>query len=364
MTEFIESFATQQLLPPWTAKDAHRSCFVFRMNRDLIAAYLEKYFNGRFGDCAPAPYHYEPVAGAQFGMVSATRFPNIASSNRTEPHPVSGGQVWDRIAHNEVYVAFPVTRYAVTPDGLMHDPRLVWVQPVVYSDNDTIVFSAREIWGSDMFLATINREWKRPASLHLDVGMIGMKTFDPHAAEQLLSVLHVRAKDTLETDLSQVLQANPDLGEFVKLLFSAGLLTGRDAPSDLDTAKYPNDVELNNLKQFRDCFDMGAAIYRAIVASLTSHGNVRNLTLYDASKVDVAFMWSDSLKEFLVQILDAKPPPANGPPKQHEGDTAPPSCDHMNWQLDRVQLDVELAFAFTADIDFRVLSTLHTYGVA
>lgn len=364
MTAFIESFATQQLLPPWTATDARRFCFVFRMERDLIATYLAKYFNGRFGDCAPAPFRYEPVAGAQFGMVSVTLFPNIMSTNTVEPHPVSGGQIWNKISHNEVYLAFPAIRYAVTPDGLMRDPRLVWIQPAAYTNNDTIVFSAREIWGTDMFLATIDRhDTDDFNALHLDVGLIGMKTFDPHAEERLLSVMHVAVDKVLEGGLLPAIEANPELSAFVDLLFKAGMLGGVDAPGGADTEKYPHHVELNNLKQFRDCYDMGAAIYRAIIASQVSHARLRNLVLYDAKAVDLAFMWSDSLREFIETILGNTGPTDPTPPAPHADDHSPqPSCAHIDWQLPQVKLDVALAFSFIADIDFRVLGALHTYG--
>lgn len=360
MTAFVESFATQQLLPPWKALGARRWCFVFRMSEQRIRRYLETYFNGQYGDYAP--YFYTPLSGQQYGLVNVSYFPNIESTNTLEPNPVSGGAIWDKIRHSEVYVAFPALRHTVTADGLMRDPKLVWVQPAIYSDNDTIVFSAREIWGADMFLATIDRQvTDDPDDLHLDVGMIGVETFDPRAVDQLLACLHVRAAQKSDIGLSQVLQANGDLSEFVSVLLSSGFLDGHEPPAGFDPSKYPRGVELNNLKQFRDCYDMAAAIYRAIVASRTSLGNVRHPVLYDAASVDLAFMWSDSLKEFLTTVLDAEPPPDNGPPLQHRGDDHPPSCEHMNWRLNRVDIKVELAFSVTADIDFRVLETLHTY---
>ena len=360
MTPFIESFATQQLLPPWQAKDARIWSFAIRLGAKQIQDYLDKYFNGPNPD--QAPFQYAPLPGPQFGLVTVAFFPNVATIDRGPgPAPVSGGYVWDRIRHTEVYVSFPVLRYALTEDLIMTKPSLVWVEPVVYSDNDTIVFSSREIWGTDMFLGTIVRdEGLSPDQLHLDLGMLGIKTFDPRSLDQLLAVLHVRALDRSELELPQILAANPDLNEFVDILGGSGVFVGH-RPRGVAKDPYPSGVELNNLKQFRDCYNMKAAIYRAIVASRSSYDRVRNVVIYDASKVELDFMWSDSLAEFLQTILGIeKAPVGTGPPPEHAAD----SCDEIDWDLDRVTLKAELGFAFTADVTFRVLGTIHTYGLA
>ena len=356
MTKFVESFATQQLLPPWKAKAARTWSFAFRLDEELIRGYLKKYFNGGYPDTAP--YFYMPLPGPQFGLLSVCWFPNIGSTVRgPNSHPVSGGLDWDHIRHTEVYLAFPALRYAVTVDGLMTSPSLVWVQPVVYSDNDTIVFSSREIWGTDMFQATIVRDSSlAPDQLHLDLGTIAVKTFNPRSVDQLLALLHIRATDASDVGLPDILKANPDLQEFVNILGGSGLFAGDQLPPGVETSQYPEGVELNNLKQFRDCYNMGDAIYRGIVASQTSYTGVYDIVFYDASKVDIAFMWSDSLAELLETVLGVtRKDTLPGPPPEHAGH-AQVSPDEMDWEMDRIEVKVEFAFSF------KVLATIHTYG--
>jgi hypothetical protein len=36
----------------------------------------------------------------------------------------------------------------------------------------------------------------------------------------------------------------------------------------------------------------------------------------------------------------------------------------MDWDMDRVVIKAEFGFAYTADISFSVLSTIHTYGTS
>ncbi len=362
VTQFIESFATKQLLPPWEAYRARTWSFAIRMSEARIRAHLERYFNGRYGD--RAPYAYEPLPGPQFGLVSICRFPNIKS---LYPGQGSGsdGAPWDRISHTEVYLAFPVYRYAVTEDRLMTDRTLVWVEPVIYSDNDSIVFSSREIWGSDMFLATIEHDDKLTGDdIHFDAGMIGIKTFSPRSVDQLLAILHVRAGSPRRVALPKVLRAKPDLQEFVNILGGSGRFADGHLPKGAQTSRYPEGVEVNNVKQFRDCYDMATAIYRGIVASQTSYANVTNIVFYDASNIEIAFMWSDSQAEFLTTLLDASAPTDPGPPPEHAGGPKPCPPDQMDWDMDRVVIKAEFGFAYTADISFSVLSTLHTYGTS
>jgi hypothetical protein len=355
MTDFVETFATQQLLPPWQAKGALISGFVIRLQPNLIQSYLDKYFNAAYPDYAP--FRYEPLPlEQQYGLLTASVYPVIRTTTRD---PASGGQIWDNISHTEIYLAFPVYRRTVNADGLLSEPTLVWVQPAVYSDNDTVVFSSREIWGTDMFLATIEQDSSTPA-FHLDAGLVAIKHFDPRSVDKLLAFLHIHAMPTPELDLPAILQANPSLQEFVNILGAAGMFSGDSPPPGVQTGAYPAGVELNNVKQFRDCYDMGVAIYRAIVASQASYTNVGDIVFYDTPGIDIAFMWSDSLAEFLQTILGADRPSMDitGPPPVHSEDWT----SQMDWDMDRVVVKADLGFAFVADVDFRVLSTLHTYG--
>jgi hypothetical protein len=367
MSQFVESFATQQLLPPWNATQAHVSGFVIRLDGALIQAYLDTYFNGDYPDAAPFQYRTLPFE-QQYGLLSACFYPRVASRLQVPgSHPVSGGRAWDYIRHTEINLSVPVHRYAVNADGLMSDPQLVWVQPAVYSDSDTIVFSSREIWGTDMFLARIERDGAcAPDQFHLDAGIVGIKAFDPRSVDQLIAFLHIRAARKEGLDLAGALAANPQLEMVLKGLGLGGMLTGGPPPG-AEPGVPPSSMELNNLKQFRDCYDMGRAIYRAIVASKTTYTNVGEIGFYETSGIELAFMWSDSLRGFLERILglqaprlDTDAPQSLGPPAEHADDWA----GGMDWDMDRVEVKAELGFTLVTDVDFEILETLYTYGRA
>ena len=197
MTQFIESFATQQLLPPWTARGALTWGFAIRLSRRRIKNYLSRYFNGGYPD--EAPFYYAPLPGPQFGLLSVAYFPNVASGNLQTASRLGPGETsWDHLTHTEAYLSFPVLRYALSKDNLVTDPVLVWVEPFVFSDNDSVVFSSREIWGSDMYLASMVREpGLADHQLHFDMGMIGIKKFSPRSTSELLAVLHIRTGATV-----------------------------------------------------------------------------------------------------------------------------------------------------------------------
>ena len=259
--------------------------------------------------------------------------------------------------------------------------------PFVFSDNDSVVFSSREIWGSDMYFATITREvGLQPHQLHLDLGMIGVKKFTPRSVSELLSVLHIRTGGDSAATIEEFIADNPDLKGFLELLGGSGAFA-RQRPSGIGDSPYKGGQELNNLKQFRDCFNMAAAIYRAIVASETTHTKIDNLIFFDPSKVEIAFMWLDSISQLLTAILDVDGPTDLGPPRDHleaakKGPDTPaqpafvgPPPDHfpapltgspnaMDWAMDRVKVKAEFAFSFSSNVSFAVTSTIHTYGVA
>ena len=362
MTEFIESFATQQLLPPWVAEGARTSCFIIRMAECRVKEYLAKYFNAGYPD--RAPYEYSPIPGHQFGMLTTAYFPTISSANKRTMKRLGSNEVsWDHLSHTEVYLAIPVIRHDITPDNILVNPKMVWVQPFLCSDNATAVFSAREIWGSDMTIATIERhEGPEPGQLHVDTAFIGIRKFNPRSVTQLLSCIHIDTGLPVPPDLPGILKASPDLADFVNILGGSGVFAGHKPPG-VGPSAYPPGVELDNLKQFRDVHNMGAAIYRAIVSSKASHDNVDNILFYDASKVEIAFMWSDSVAEMLTTLLNVEGPTAKGPPAVHENKGFPPSPDEIDWDLDRVPVKAELAFSFTSDVQFEVNGTLYTYGV-
>lgn len=360
MTQFIESFATQHLLPPWEAKGARTSGFAISLNETRIRDYLDKYFNS--GKPEQAPFRYSPLPGPQFGLLTIGYFPDVASTAAQTIIRFGRGEASsDHLSHTEVYLAFPVMRHAVTGDNLLTDPTVLWVQPFVYSDNDSVVFSSREIWGTDMFLADIVREeGPAPGQLHLDSGMIGIKKFSPRSASELLAILHVTTGGVDTLGPPERLKASPDLEAFVKTLGFGGAFVDPQAAGP-DRSDFPG-LEVNNLKQFRDCYDMGQAIYRAIVASRVVHSEIENLVFYDPATVEIEFMWSDSIAEMLRTVLDAEKPSDAGPPALHDATGPASPAGGMDWDMDRVVVKAELGFSFTSNISFEVIKTLYTYG--
>jgi hypothetical protein len=390
MTRFIESFATQQLLPPWEAQGARTWGFVIRMKRERIQAYLDEYFNGAYPD--RAPFHYTPVPGPQFGLLGTAYFPNVASRNpqtagRLDPNPGGSPQAWDHLKHTEVYLAFPALRHDLTQDNLIRpDPTLVWVEPFIFSDNDSVVFSSREIWGSDMYLASIARATGgAPHELHIDVGMAGVKTFNPRSMTELIAVLHLRTGGESTAAIPDLLAADPDLKGFLEILVGSGAFAA-GLPFGISPSPFKGGRELNNLKQFRDCFNMAAAIYRGIVASETVHTDIDDIVLFDPAQIEIDFMWSDSIGDLLTTLLDAETWSESGPPAAHAANAAagplagpkptsvgpppdqfPPPLGAipgaMDWDMNRVSVKAEFGFSFSSNVRFEVTGTIHTYGL-
>ena len=361
MTKFIESFATHQLLPPWVSQGARTWGFVVRITEDCVRSYLDRYFNGGGED--RAPFDYSPLPGPQFGMVGVALHPNISS--RFPGRPAG----WDMLSQTEVYWTYPVLRRAITKGNLLVDPRIVWVEPFEFSDNASAVFSSREIWGTDIEYATVVRELASdPNQLHVDVAIDAIKKFSPRSNSQLLACMHIRTGGLSQVGLADLLKGNPDLEGLAGILSASGVFAGQGPPAPVKSGA-PTGVELNNLKQFRDCENMAQAIYRAIVASRSSHTDIDNIVIYDAAKVEVDFMWSDSIGEMLTTVLgveallvDGKRPTAKGAPTGHGGREASDDPHAIDWELQRVPIKVELAFAFSSNVEFEVLSTLHTYA--
>jgi len=388
MTRFVDSFATQQLLPPWQAENVQSWGFVVPMTEHRIQAYLDAYFNGGYPDYAP--FYYTPVPGALYGLLSAAVFASVASLNEDtasrlekEGRRHSDDGAWDHLRHTEVYLTFPALRYPRNKDNLLTgEPILVWIEPFIFSDNDSVVFASREIWGSDCYLGTIVRPTGGGHGLHLDLGMIGIKTFNPRSMSELISVLHIKTGGDSKQSVADILKAKPELSKFVAILAGSGAFADQP-PNGIEPPPYRGGTELNNLKQFRDCYDMGAAIYRAIVASTTTHFDVKYIVLFEASKVEVAFMWSDSIGPLLTALFDAKhanagtpldhelaaeagpykPPPLTfAPPDECFPKPGKPAPNDMDWDMPSLTLPVQFAFSFSSKARFDVTDTLHTYG--
>jgi hypothetical protein len=371
MTPFVESFATQQLLPPWTAPGARTWGFVFELQEAHIAAHLGKYFNGQ----DPASGVYAPMPGSrQYGLLMVSNCPAPA-----EERAAKARDTWAGISHTDVFLSFPTLRRSVGRDGMIiEDPELVWIQPLMCSNSATVVFSAREVWGSDMTYAAISAipVDADPFEVHIDTAYEGVKAFSPREKARKLAGLHVQAYGKRgDDDIEALFREHEGLRAFYVSLARSGLVHNGAVKSVEETAI---GFDLHNLKQVRDVFITDSALYRAIVATRSLYTSMDEFHFLDEAKVDIAFMWSPVMQDFFNDILGVPKAPGNGPPTIHRGDANPSarpngasdsaggradSIDDVqdaDWTGGRVEITPVLAFTFTSDIEFSVTGTIYT----
>lgn len=367
MTAFVESFATQQLLPPWKSVDARTWGFAIPLVERRVKEHLDYYFNS--GHPERAPYQYAPIPGPQYALLTVSDCPRMTgynNKNRKNNDSDPGG--WDHFKHREIFLAFPVHRWRVTKDNLILSPQeVVWIQPFACSTSATVVFSAREIWGADMTVADIQIDGS-DHDVHIDATYMGPKIFSPRAVSSNLGFLHIETRGPRPApDVIDLLRAKPELGSFMTLL---GYGLRRDGGS----------FEVNHLKQFRDVHNMDRALYRAIVATRSIYPEREPRVLLDESKVEIAFMESAGMEEFLDNIL-ARParwgaPQMHAKPPQSSSRAPDPGREldpeisfqlrekkrkEPDWDLARVEVRPDMAFVFHSDIEFGVPETLYTY---
>jgi hypothetical protein len=342
MNEFRASSATNQLIPPWRSKGCQTWSFAVEVGQENVRGYLDKYLNGPYPD--RAPYLYLPMPGPQFGLITYAYHPNIFSIDPKQPR--------DRLSFSEVHWTLPVRRYHLRPDGSRAPtPKIVWLQPFSFCNNASVVFASREIWGADAVFAKITQPASpRWEALHVDVAIEGIKTFSPYSMSQPLGCMHIAKQVGGVADLRDVLERRPNMRDFAKLVES---FRGPQAGAP----------EFNNLKQFRDAYNLQDAVYRALVASRTWHENVSGPVFYDGSSATIDVMWSASVAEMATSLLGLNEPKPKGPPAMHRHRSREAEHeDGVDWDLPRARVEVQLAFSFRSDLRFDVLKTLFTYG--
>lgn len=354
MTQFVDSFTTQQLLPPWQSTGARFWAFVVKTAPDCMQHYLDTHFNSAGPDVAPFQYRCRDDSG--YGMLIVADHPDFSSGH--EP----GGK-WSTLSHREVFWSFPAFRYPVNPDNLLDRPQPVWIQPFYFDDNSLVMFSSREIWGSEKQMGHIAMEEGGDTErLHIDLATQGFVEFSPRSEARTLAVMHARLKPQARpVGMEQVLLKDEKIASFAGAMLAGYNLLGNPrtaTPGVLDA------TEINTLKQFRDVFDMRAAVYRAIVASRVTHRNVSERTFYAGEDVELDFMWSATMAEQFEQLFGLKKPPVSGQRMGHAAEPPLRGNREADWRLPRVRVPVEFAVRFTCDAEFDVLDTVHTYGAS
>jgi hypothetical protein len=342
MTDFIPSFATQQLLPPWGAKDLRTSCFLFPLDWKVIQNYLGQFFN--LSDPVRGPLYFSALRDAQYGALIISDYKNIFSLNAPNMRRYGADiRTWDHLSYIEISVAIPVDCYTLTPDNLLIDGRPVWIQPVVMCNNSSVVFGSREIVGVDMMHANITlAAAEAPGSIHVDAEFPGIKVFAPDSAQAMLPFLHLETGAAL-ADNGQGIFAEQDAAFVQSLLAKVG---GGSALA----AGLPVRTELVSLKQFRDAFDITKAEYQAIVSGVSTRENIRDVTLFDPKDVTLEFMWSASATQILGTFLNLGEP----------GDD--PGTTPHNWDAIGRMVRPVVGFSYTCDLTFDQIDTLHTFG--
>ena len=354
MTGFVDSFSSQQLLPPWITKDARAWNFVVRASNFRFQAYLDSHFNRAAPDLAP--FLYRALDDPAYGILCIVEHGNLSSG-------AIGTQGWDTVTTNEVSWTFPAQRWRMTPDNLAVDPEFVWIKPYMMVDNSYVMFSSREIWGDETEMAKIKvATGAAPDDMHIDVAIEAIKRFAPRARSHPIGYMHVQIEPgSAGLDLAALLARDSGLAAFNRFLSDHAQV---DSAADLAVAPdRQTGMALNTLKQFRDVFDMRVAAYAALVAARATRSNVRDLVYYDGAKIALEVMWSDSSSEALTHLFGLIPPhdghaesghPAGGPQIDEHG---------IDWDMPRSPMPVAFGTSFTFDARFDVLETLHTYGM-
>jgi hypothetical protein len=352
MTRFLESFATQQLLPPWRADGVTVTAFLFELKAHVIQRYLDRFLN--FPPARQTPFHYRALKNAQFGIIIITDYPSICSTNtRNMRRYGTGITQWDHLKQTEFFVGVPVEKYDVGPDNIMTNREIQWIQPIVISDNASVVFASREIVGVDMLFGRVETSPDpEPGGVHYDCWLPSLRTFSPTSKEEWLPFAHVRSGAPLAEPPPEVLAAlgGPGAGGDPVLEGLKAVLGEQSDP--MVRGFLPVAMRMVTLKQFRDAYNLDLASYQALVGATISHKTIRDLRFFDPKRAEISFMSTATTEQILTSFLDL-----------HEGSAeTPPPHPGPSWDLVALPAPVRFAFRFTADVTFDQVETLHVVG--
>jgi hypothetical protein len=348
ITPFIESFATQHLIPPWVSDGVRTWVFALPLTAEKITWLLDKFMNGTGLDIqdklAPSAYVYTPRRLPQqyaFLVIADHREGAISHSPSAPP--------FGKFKSVVVGLTVPAMRAPWPPTSDIAAER-VWVQPFTACDSSTWVFSAREIWGVDAQKMKIDLQRPTPGvQLHLDASYIGIAHFDFKSVNEMLAALHV-----------EVGEVAPG-GEVNPAAIDTHL---QDLVDELSGQGDHRSIQIDSLKEFRSTADLDLAIYRALVSSRQTLSNVSPIRVHRPSDVAIDFMWTDGMEE-LLQFLEL--PTVPGPPPPHKAIRPPPppqpgdAPTETRWALNRGPATVMHCVSFAATLGFSVLDTLHVY---
>jgi hypothetical protein len=345
MTDFVESFATQHLLPPYHSAGATVNAFVFKLAPHVIQSYCDRFFN--LGATSQRPFHYEALPWARIGILIVTQYPNISSLNEENPeHSSLHARQWDDLQQTELYATIPVARYRVASHNILVDRTIEWVQPFLILDNSTSAFSGREILGLESLYGEIKCAPATDASgFSAKTTLLSWKVFSPTSLQQMLPFVEIQTEPPLAPDAGSAAPvADDESAVWIEEL--RALIPNLDG---LVGGMFPAAMPLAILKQFRDAADPAKAIYQALVTARSRYSSLRNLQFYDPDKCLIQFTEGAMVDEIISTFLDLRT-------------WAPPLVQAVPETPQPKVLPVKMAFSFTADIDLDEIRTLHTFS--
>lgn len=343
--QFIDSFATQQLLPPNEALGVIVTAFVFRLAPPVIQAYCDRFFN--LGDPARRKFHYTAFPAAPFGILALTQHPDISSLDPQSPTSLGwSGRQWDHLAENELFAGVPITRYRLVDGSVLVDPVIQWMQPFTVLDNATSAFSAREVLGTETLYGEIEVGID-PSAFSAKISIPSWKVFAPNSEQTMSPFVDIQTGPALTSGQGEAAAkalADDGTAELLKELEAAipnleGFAGG----------VFPAAMETVILKQFRDAGNPTKAVYQSLVGAQSHYSNVRNVKTYDPAACVISFTGGAMVDEIISTFLDLHQLKPNEP-SMIAGAAGKGTL-----------LPVTMGFSFTADLEFGDVATLHDF---
>ena len=357
--QYVESYATQQLLPPYWSPDVAVEVFLFELNKQAIQKYCDERFN--LGDPARRGLTYKAMDGAQFGAITIIHSPRISSQDTGVPtHLGIKTSEWDHVDVTEVCVAVPVCRYRNGPGNFLVDRQVEWYEPLVVTNSPTWAISNREVVGLQTLWGEIKlNDWDPVVpppvipGYNLSVSMPMWQVFTPRCAQAVLPFLDISTgPPVLAADIDSL----PHMG-------------GLDDPATLDfldelKAALPDFYPLASgegrgamqfvfLKQFRDARLASLAVYQALVGARLDFTEVKDLKFFEAADVKVKFHTGAMVNQILGGFMDLDLTGVD--PAKMAAATIKPM------PFAEVPVDVKLAFSFKGNALFDQIKTLHRF---
>jgi hypothetical protein len=343
---FIESFATQQLLPPFSSEGVTVHAFLFRLSVKVIQDYCDRFLN--LGDPRTRPYHYMSLKEAPIGVLAISHYPVVSSRAPQDPiHGIEGDWNYD-VRQDELYAAAPVLRYSIQGDQLV-DPQLEWVQPFIVCNNATSAFSGREILGLETLYGEFKFDETADKSICVSTSLPSWRVFRPDSPQEILPFLSARTGPPMTEDeakaLAEQFAADP--------ASVADLMALEAAIPDLERVAaglFPATMRMVILKQFREAGDPSKAIYQALVSADCRYTRIREVKEYAPDGCCLQFTPGAMVDEIIGTLLDI-------PTAELDNSIKPGSSAQTGGQ----ELVVRMAFSFTADIAFDAIDTIHKF---